>query len=133
MRGLPRAAHSTQGKRDVFLLEISRGRTIPQALRTVRWSPDAYWSQRHRHRDWADEVDYAMQTRWRSGACGRAGKLDGRSLRGALKRWTFLEGVRGGKTPSHVRREMNWSGPAYWQARYRHPEWAAHIDALIGT
>jgi hypothetical protein len=74
-----------------------------------------------------------MRRGWASGLQGRAAVLDGRSLRGAYQRWTFLAGIRGGKTPTQTRRAVGWSGPAYWQARHRHPEWAAEIDRLYST
>ena len=120
--------HASEPKRELFLLEVERGRSVRQGLRTVRWTPNAYWSQRHRHRDWAHQVDIALTRNWRTGSYGRAAPLDGRALRGATKRRAFLEGIRGGKAPRELCELLKWSPAAYHQARYRHRDWAAEVD-----
>ena len=130
MSATARYPSAGEAKRDVFLLEIERGRTIAQARRAVGWTETAYWTQRSRHRGWAIRVDHAIQHSWESGTYGRASILDGRSMRGAITRWVFLERISDGESPTNARRNMNWSGPAYWQARYRHPDWADEVDRV---
>jgi hypothetical protein len=124
---------TAQLKRDIFLLEIERRRTIRQALQNARWTASAYWSHRHRHREWAEAVDYAVNRAWWSARYGQGTPLDGRAIRGVLQRRDFLECINEGMNTSAARRAVGWTGPAYWQARYRHRDWAQHVDQLTRT
>src|SRR5262245_59814145 len=119
---------AAQRKRDLFLLEIERGVTLKWALRHVGWTGTGYWSQRHRHRRWAYEVDRPMRRTWEAGTRGSARPLYGRAIRGALRRRDFLELIEDGKAPWEARGLLDWSGPAYYQARYRNREWADQVD-----
>jgi hypothetical protein len=118
----------TAYRRELFVFEIERCRTITQARNIVGWTDTAYWSQRHRHPDWADDIDNAAKCHWSAGSYGRATALDGRAVRGALQRRAFLHGIRSGNEPSFLCRLMKWSPAAYYQARYRHPDWAQLVD-----
>ena len=126
--GVARRRCSSEYKRRVTLFEIDRGRSLEQTLRLVPWSSNAYWSQRHRHPNWAHEIDLALLRNWRAGTYGQANPLAGRAMRGALLRSAFLEGIRTGAIPRDVRHSLNWSAAAYYQARYRHPDWAHRVD-----
>lgn len=126
----PRRDSEGAANRALILFDLERGRTPVEAVSGVCWTRNAYYSQRHRHPGWATEVDEALFRRWRLPNYGRAQALDGRARPGALTRWTFLREVRAGATTREARQRLGWSGPAYRQARYRHPEWAAEVDAI---
>ena len=126
-------ARGSERTRLLLLVEIERGCRLADVMRRVGWSSSAYWSQRYRHSAWAHEVDIALARSWRCAAYGRCTPLDGRSQRGAIRRMTFLQGVRSGEVPSAVRKRLDWSAPAYYQARYRHADWAERVDAAART
>jgi hypothetical protein len=125
------AAHASERCRESFLFDLERGRTPRQALDAAPWTPNAYYSQRHRHPDWAMQVDVALVRRWQLPNYGRVPPLDGRARDGALMRHAFVREIRSGATMLEAREWVGWSGPAYRQARYRHPEWAAEVDSLL--